>query len=86
MSRFVFYLMVILMIVWTTAVLADLAGGLLATEAVAAALANGSMAQAGEAALSALWSDFWGPTAQARAIVWGIPMLVFSMIAAIAQR
>ena len=86
MSRIFFYLMVILMIIWTTAVLADVAGGLLATESVSAALDTGSMVQAGEAALSALWSDFWGPTAQARAIVWGIPMLVFAMIAAIAQR
>ncbi len=86
MSRIFFYLMVILMIFWTTAVLADIAGGLLATESIATALASGSTVLAGEAAFSALWNDFWGPTAQARAIVWGIPMLVFSMIAAIAQR
>ncbi|MEE8187760.1 MAG: hypothetical protein V3T80_01010 [Kiloniellales bacterium] len=86
MQRFVFFLMVALMIVWTLILGVAVADGVLANQAVSTALAAGDPLQAVQAAAAALAADFWGPAAQARATVWGLPMIVFSMVAAMAQR
>jgi hypothetical protein len=84
MHRVVYYLMIVLMFVWTAVLVVDLGQSLLAGNPLAAA--DGSAAQAATQVFDWVRADFWGPTAQARAIVWGIPMVVFSLIAAIAQR
>ena len=86
MQRFVFFLMVALMIVWTLILGAAVAEGVLSDESVGTALTAGDPLQAVQAAVAALVADFWGPAAQARAIVWGLPMIVFAMVAAMAQR
>lgn len=86
MRRIIFYGMIFMMVLWTAAVLADLAQGLYSTKAFDAALAADSPVATAEKIFQILWTGFWGPTAQARAIIWGLPMTVFSMIAALSQR
>ena len=65
---------------------ADLVQGLLASGVSAAAPAEQSAVQTAQSAYRSLVSDLWSPAAQARAIVWGLPMIVFALIAAISQR
>ncbi len=42
--------------------------------------------QTAQGAFQSLLPDLWGPAAQARATVWGLPMIVFALIAAITER
>jgi hypothetical protein len=79
MRRLVYGLMWLLMIGWTAAVLLDISQGLMANEQLMQALdGNVVPEQAGQ-----VFQGFWGQAAQARAVVWGIPMTVFALIAVI---
>ena len=79
MRRLVYGLMWLLMIGWTAAVMVSIAQGLMANEQLMQVLdGNVVSEQAGQ-----VFEGFWGQAAQARAIVWGIPMTVFALIAVI---
>jgi hypothetical protein len=86
MARAIYTLMIVLMILWSAALAADLVQGLLASGVFAAAPAEQSAVQTAQSVTRSLLSDLWSPAAQARAIVWGLPMIVFALIAAISQR
>ncbi len=86
MLRIVQYLMIFLMVLWTGVLVTDLAQGLLASGLFAAAPVDQTPIQTAQGAFQTLLPDLWGPAAQARAVVWGLPMMVFALIAAITQR
>ncbi len=86
MLRLIHVLMVVLMVLWTVTLVTDLVLGLLASGLFAAPAAVPSTVETAQSAYRALLPDLWSPAAQARAIVWGIPMIVFALIAAITQR
>ncbi len=86
MLRIVHYLMFFLMVLWTAVLVTDLVQGLLASGLFAAAPVDQTPIQTAQGAFQALLPDLWGPAAQARAVVWGLPMMVFALIAAITQR
>ena len=75
MRSFIFYSMIVLMIVWTAVFITELAYVYFSSTAVAAMAGTGS----------SLRDDFWGPDSAARVAVWGIPMLVLSIISAVTQ-
>ncbi len=64
----------------------DLVQGLQASGVFAAAPVDQTPIQTAQGAFQALLPDLWGPAGQGRAIVWGLPMTVFALIAAITQR
>ncbi len=86
MLRIIHYSMFFLMFLWTAVLVIDLVQGLLASGVFAAAPVDQTPIQTAQGAFQSLLSDLWGPAAQARAIVWGLPMTVFALIAAITQR
>ncbi len=86
MNRIVHYLMIILMVLWTAVLVTDLVQGLLASGIFAATPVDQTPIQTAQGAFQKLLPDIWGPAAQARAIVWGLPMTVFALITAITQR
>ncbi len=86
MHRAIYFLMIVLMVLWTAVLAADLVQSLLASGVFAAPEPGQSTVQAAESVYRKLLQDLWGPAAQARAIVWGLPMIVFSLLAAITQR
>jgi hypothetical protein len=86
MPKFFFWLMIVLMVVWTGILGFDLVTSLLADQQLLAVADQPDPLAAGEAAVPGLLAKIWGPAGQARAIVWGLPMIVFAMIAAISQR
>ncbi len=79
MRRLVYGLMWVLMIGWTAALLVNISQGLMANEQFLQVLGGNVVPeQAGQ-----IFQGFWGEAAQARAVVWGIPMAVFALIAVI---
>ncbi len=86
MLRIVHYLMIFMMVLWTAVLVTDLVQGLLASGVFAAAPVDQTPIQTAQGAFQRLLPDLWGPAAEARAIVWGLPMTVFALIAAITQR
>jgi hypothetical protein len=86
MLRIVHYLMFFLMVLWTAVLVTDLVQGLMASGVFAATPADQTPVQTAQGVFQKLLADLWGPAAQARAIVWGLPMMVFALIAAITQR
>ncbi len=86
MNRAFYVSMIVLMVLWTAVLAADLVQSLIASGIFAAPEPEQSMVQTAESAYRKLLPDLWGPAAQARAIVWGLPMIVFALIAAISQR
>ena len=86
MNRIVHYLMIFLMVFWTAILVTDLVQGLMASGVFAAAPVDQTPIQTAQGAFQTLLPELWGPGAQARAIVWGLPMTVFALIAAITQR
>ncbi len=86
MPRIVHYLSLFLMVLWTAVLVTDLVQSLLASGVFAATPVDQSPIQTAQGAFQSLLPDLWGPAAQARAIVWGLPMTVFALIAAITQR
>ena len=81
MSRFFHGLAIFLMFVWTVAVLLDIAGSLLADPALMTALNGNIGAEESQPVLRAYWQAFWSPESERRAIIWGLPMTVFALIA-----
>ena len=86
MRRVLYYLTIVLMVLWTAVLVADLTQVLLSSGIFAATPAEQTPIQTAQEAFQTLLPDLWGPAAQARAIVWGLPMIVFALIAAITQR
>ena len=86
MNRIVHYLMIVLMVLWTAVLVTDLVQGLLASGIFAATPVDRTPIETAQGAFQSLLPDVWSPAAQARAIVWGLPMIVFALIAAITQR
>ena len=86
MQRAIYFSMIVLMILWTAVLAADLVQSLLASGIFAAPEPAQSMVQTAESVFRRLSPDLWGRAAQARAIVWGLPMIVFALLAAITQR
>jgi len=86
MTRIVHYLMFLLMVLWTAVLVTDLVQGLLASGVFAGTPADQTPVQTAQGVFQTLLPDLWGPAAQARAIVWGVPMTVLALIAAITQR
>ena len=86
MPRIVHYLMIFMMVLWTAVLVTDLVQGLLASGVFAAAPVDQTPIQTAQGVFQTLLPDLWGPAAEARAIVWGLPMTVFALIAAITQR
>jgi hypothetical protein len=86
MNQIVHYLMFLLMVLWTAVLAIDLFQGLMASGVFAGAPADQTLVQTAQGAFQTLLPELWGPAAQARAIVWGLPMTVFALIAAITQR
>ncbi len=86
MHRAIYFLMIVLMVLWTSVLAADLMQSLLASGIFAAPEPEQSTVQTAESIYRKLLPDLWGPAAQARAIVWGLPMIVFAVLAAVAQR
>ena len=85
MSRVIYNLMIVLMILWTAVLALDLIQGVLSGGMLGADAAPTATEAAGNVFRNVL-SNIWGPAAQARAVVWGLPMIVFALIAAISQR
>ncbi len=86
MRRVLYYLTIVLMVLWTAVLVADLTQVLLSSGIFAATPAEQTPIQTAQGAFQTLLPDLWSPAAQARAIVWGLPMIVFALIAAITQR
>ncbi len=86
MPRAIYFSVIVLKVLWTAVLAADLVQSLLASGVFAAPGPEQSTVQAAESVYRKLSLDLWGPAAQARAIVWGLPMIVFSLLAAITQR
>jgi hypothetical protein len=86
MPKFMFWFMVLLMVLWTAVLGLDLVRSLLADQQLLAVAGQPDPLAAGEAAVPGLLAKIWSSDGQARAIVWGLPMIVFSMIAAMSQR
>lgn len=85
MRGFVHAITILLMIVWTVIVLADIAIGFSVppgtTEAIVAGVTQDQLTQY----YQEFRSSFFSPAAQVRATVWGIPMVAFGIIAAMTQ-
>ena len=86
MRRVLNYVTIILMVLWTAVLVVDLTQALLSSSIFAATPAEQTPIQTAQGAFQSLLPELWGPAAQARAIVWGLPMTVFALIAAITQR
>ena len=86
MQRLVFVLAVLMMVVWTAIVVADLVVSIGSAGWLAGAVQQGVTPEAATGAFDAFRAEFWSAAAQARAIVWGLPMIAFALIAALTQR
>lgn len=86
MQRLVFGLAVLMMVVWTAIVVADLVVSIGSAGWLAGAAQQGVTPAAARGMFDAFHADFWSAGAQARAIVWGLPMIAFALIAALTQR
>ncbi len=86
MNRAFYVSMIVLMVLWTAVLAADLVQSLLASAVFAAPESEQSTIQTVQIFFRKLLHDIWRPAAQARAIVWGLPMIVFALLAAISQR
>ena len=86
MNRAFYVSMIVLMVLWTAVLAADLVQSLIASGIFAAPEPEQSMIQTAQSFIRRLSYDLWRPESQARAIVWGLPMIVFALLAAISQR
>ncbi len=85
MRGLVLLVMVLLMALWTGAVVADL-WYLISAEGATLAQQSGEFTLPEfERLFAELRPGFWSDAAQARAIVWGMPMMVFATIVAISR-
>lgn len=86
MRRVIHATMILLMVLWTAVLVIDLAQGLLTIGDAAAVAVNEPAGEQARRLALGFWQDLWGAEAQARAIVWGIPMIVLALITALTQR
>ncbi len=85
MRGLVLVLMALLMVIWTAAVVADL-WYVIEAASDSLVLASGVLSLAEiERLFQQVRPSVWSDAAQARAIVWGVPMMVFAMITAISR-
>ena len=85
MRSFIFYLMIVLMIAWTAVFIMEMAYVYFSSTAVASmAGTEASLGNFG-AFYDTIREGFWGPGAAARVAVWGLPMVVLSIISAVSQ-
>ena len=85
MRGLVLVVMALFMALWTTAVVVDL-WYVYQAESEGLVLASGALSLAEiERLFQQIRPSVWSDAAQARAIVWGLPMMVFAMIAAISR-
>ena len=85
MRSFVFYVMVLLMIVWSAVFLMELAYLYYSSETVTAFLAGDMMMVNVAQFYDLVRDDFWSLSSAARVAVWALPMLVFAIISAETQ-
>ena len=85
MRSFIFYLMILLMIVWTAAFIMELAYVYFSSTAVASMAGTEANLSNFGAFYDTIREGFWGPGAAARVAVWGVPMVVLSIISAVSQ-
>jgi len=85
MRSFIFYSMIVLMIVWTAVFVTELAYVYFSSTAVAAMAGTGYSLGDFGVFYDTIRDDFWGPDSAARVAVWGIPMIVLSIISAVTQ-
>jgi len=86
MQRTIYYATIVLMVLWTAFLVADLVQLVLAS-GLAAGPADGEAVPAAlDRGYQTVRDVIWGSAAQARAIVWGLPMIVFSLVAAISRQ
>ena len=81
MSRFFHGLAILLMFVWTIGLLLDIAGSVVADQALMTALNGNIGAEESQPILREYWQAFWSAESERRAIIWGLPMMVFALIA-----
>ncbi len=85
MRSSIFYVMIILMIVWTTVFLMEMTYLFFGSEA-GATIAAGSFNLSNLDQLFAMVREgFWGIAAAARVAVWALPMLVLAVLSAVVQ-
>ncbi len=85
MRSFIFYMMIVLMIVWTTIFLMEMTYLYFGSEA-GATINAGSFNMSNLDQLFAMVREgFWGTAAAARVAVWALPMLVLAVLSAVAQ-
>jgi len=85
MRSFIFYLMVVLMIVWTALFVMELSYVYYSSTAVAAMAGTEQNLDDYGAFYDTIRAGFWGPEAAARVAVWGLPMVVLAIISAVTQ-
>jgi hypothetical protein len=85
MRSFVFYLMVLLMLLWTSVFLMELAYLYYSSETVASFFAGDMMMVDVAQLYDVVRDDFWSLSSAARLAVWALPMLVFAIISAETQ-
>ena len=85
MRSFIFYVMIVLMIVWTAAFIMELAYVYFSSTAVASMAGTEANLSNFGAFYDTIREGFWGPDAAARVAVWGVPMVVLSIISAVSQ-
>ena len=85
MRSFIFYSMIVLMIIWTAVFIMEMAYVYYSSTAVAAMA--GTEHSLGDFGVfyHTIRAGFWGPDAAARVAVWGIPMIILSIISAVTQ-
>ncbi len=85
MRGFILVAMASLMVIWTAGVVIDL-WYVYQAASDSLVLASGALSLAEiERLFQQVRPGVWSDAAQARAIVWGLPMMVFAMIAAISR-
>ncbi len=85
MRSSIFYVMIILMIVWTTVFLMEMTYLFFGSEA-GATIAAGSFNMSNlDQLFTMVREGFWGPAAAARVAVWALPMLVLAVLSAVVQ-
>ena len=85
MRSFIFYLMVVLMIVWTAVFIMELSYVYFSSTAVASMAGTEQSMDDFGVFYDTIRTDFWGPEAAARVAVWGLPMVVLAIISAVTQ-
>jgi len=86
MQRTIYYATVALMVLWTAFLVADLVQLALVDELFAAPAEGEAVPAALDRGYQTVRNVIWGSAAQARAIVWGLPMIVFALVAAITRQ